>query len=117
MRAIVPALLAPILVPIIRRSQIKRCAENGFASRDDYGKAVTAIRRIGDALGDKPFILGEQIRTADFGIWGNLLHAAYTPSENPVRHAVQSEPALMAYLARVAERARLKLPLEGAAST
>jgi glutathione S-transferase len=110
-REIVPALIAPILVPIIRRSQVKKCAENGFSSRDDYGQAVKAVHAIRDALGDKPFLLGEELRTVDCAVWGQLLHAAYTKSENPIRHAVRMEPTLMDYLARVANKVGFELPV------
>ena len=109
-KALVPAILSPILVPIIRKSQIRKCADNGFASRADYAKAIEAIDVISAALGDQPFLFGNDISVADCAVWANVMHAAHTLSDNPARHAVRSNPVLVAYIERVAKAADWVLP-------
>lgn len=109
-RSSVPTLFAPIIVPLIRRIQIKRCATNGFANRADYAKAIGAIGGLSDALGDNLFMLGDDIQTADCGVWANLVHAAFSPTDNPARHAVRSDARLVAYLKRVGAIADWELP-------
>ncbi len=109
-KEVLPALLAPILVPIIRRAEKKLCARNGFENRDGYESALDAIQRIRDALGDNPYILGDKLRTADCSIWANILHTAYTKADNPARHAVRGDEVLMAYAHRLADKFGWKLP-------
>lgn len=110
-KAVVPWLLAPILVPIIRKGQIKACAENGFADpAAGYARAEEAAEHLAKLLADKPFLLGEAPRVADCAVWANVLHNAYTPSANPARKAVRSHANLMSYVQRMAARAQLELP-------
>lgn len=109
-RKMVPGFVAPILAPIIRRAERKLCANNGFSNREDYAKAIEAIASLSDALAEKPFVLGDDIQIADCSVWANLMHVAYTLSDNPARHAVRSDPALMAYVDRVAKTVDWDLP-------
>lgn len=109
-RGLVPWILSPILVPIIRRSQIKLCAENGFEDDSGYESASVVIDEVAATLGDRPFLLGDTPRTADCAVWANVMQTAYTKAPNPGRERVRGDERLMAYVARLAERARLTLP-------
>jgi glutathione S-transferase len=110
-KAVVPWLLAPILVPVIRKGQIKACAANGFEDPGaGYARAEEGAERASSVLGDKPFLLGDEPRVADCAVWANTMHNAYTPSDNPARAAVRSHANLMSYIQRVAEHAKLELP-------
>ena len=109
-KAILPVLLAPILVPLIRRSQRKLCEENDFNSRDDYPKAIAAIEKISETLGDNLFMLGDEPGVVDCSVWANIMHVAYTLADNPARHAVRGDESLMAYVRRVADRVDFSLP-------
>ena len=107
----VPHMLAPMLLRWVRRSQAKRCAVHGFRQRKDFAKGVVAVNQLSDALGSNPYMLGEEIQSVDCAVWANLVHAAYTPSDNPLRHAVRSDPMLLAYIERVALLADWELPV------
>ena len=110
-KALVPWILAPILVPMIRKSQVKATVENGFADPEaGYKRATETAQRVADALGDKPYLFGEEPRIADCAVWANTMQNAYTPSDNPARAAVRSHDNLMAYIARLAERVQLTMP-------
>ncbi len=109
-KALVPGLLSPILCPVIRRSQVKLCAENGFDSDGAYSKAIAVTGRIGEALGDQDFMLGDRPRTPDCGVWANLMQVAWTVVPSPARAAVRDHAELMDYIRRVAARADMTLP-------
>ena len=110
-KAVVPWLLAPILVPVIRKGQTKACEANGFADPlAGYARAEKAAARVSEFLGEKPFMLGDQPHVADCAVWANTMHNAFTRSENPARAAVRSHANLMDYMARVASLAQLELP-------
>ncbi len=109
-KELVPWILSPILIPVIRSSQVKRCRENGFADASGYTKSVAAIEKIAAALGDKPFVLGDEPRVADCDVWANLLQAGATLADSPVRKAVRQDDKLVAYLQRLAKRADLTIP-------
>ena len=103
-------ILAPILVPIIRRSQVTACAEHGFTNAAHYTRAVTAIERVSNELGDQRFLLGDAPHVVDCTAWANLMHTAHTLASNPAREAVRADHRLMAYLDRVTTRLELTLP-------
>lgn len=109
-KALVPWLLSPLLVPIIRSSQVKRCKEAGFTTPTDYDQTVKAAARVEEVLGDKPYLLGDEPRTYDCAAWANLLQVAYTRSDNAGRQAVRQRKRLMDYVRRFAERIELSLP-------
>lgn len=109
-KALVPWILAPILVPIIRRSQVTACAEHGFTNAADYTRAVTAIERVSNELGDQRFLLGDAPHVVDCTAWANLMHTAHTLASSPAREAVRADHRLMAYLDRVTTRLELTLP-------
>jgi glutathione S-transferase len=109
-KCLVPALLSPILVPIIRNSQVKRCKENGFGSASSYAAGVEAAATLSKEIGDKPFLLGDEPRTADCAVWANVMQAAYSRASNPPRETVRNDPRLMAYIQRLADRANLTMP-------
>lgn len=109
-RALVPWVLAPILVPIIRRSQVKRCAAQGCADDGCYGMAIAAMNVIEAALGSDLHLLGEHLRTVDCAVVAQLLHTAWGRAPNPARARVRQSDALMAYVGRVVDRADVELP-------
>jgi glutathione S-transferase len=109
-RKLVPALLAPIAAPIIRHLQVKKCRANGVGGEHGYGKVEDAINQLAEALGDKPYMLGEGPRTADCAVWANLLGCAATTVDSPVRRAARGNERLMAYVARLAKDAKFDLP-------
>ncbi len=109
-KAIVPRVLAPILCPLIRKSQIKRCTDAGFTGHEAYERANAGLARISEVLGEGPFLFGDAPRTVDCSVWGSLVQVVSTFSPNPSRDALRADERLVAYVHRLAERADLKLP-------
>ncbi len=109
-RALLPVLLAPVLMPVIRRSQRKRCRDHGFVDVSGYARAEQAVAQLDAALSDQDYLLGDTPRVTDCAVWANLLATAFTSSDNAGRAAVRARPRLMAYLPRLAARGDLSLP-------
>ena len=109
-KSLVPFILSPILVPIIRSSQVKVCAKNGFADDSGYAGALECIERVAEVLGDQPYLLGAHPHVVDCTVWANLMHASQTLAPNPVREAIRGNARLMAYVDRFADRVELALP-------
>ena len=116
LRGLIPRIAAPVVMPLVRRAQRKRCAENGIVDRGSYETVLAAIADLSDALGDKPYLFGAEPRTVDCAVWAQLLHTAYTKADNPARLAVRENPRLMAYIDRVGERAGFELSRLSAAA-
>ena len=109
-RAMVPWGLAWLLVPLIRRSQVKKCAKHGCTDDGCYAMAVAAMDVIEEALAEGPYLLGEHLRTIDCAVVGQLLHTAWGRSPTPARSRVRGSAALMGYVRRVVERAEIEMP-------
>lgn len=112
-KGFLPWFVAPVVAPLIRKSQLTVCSDNGFKDASGYPEAVKVVDELATAIGNKAFLLGDEVRSPDCGVWANVMHAAYTLSPNPAREAVRSNRVLMDYVKRVAERADLKLPPPG----
>ena len=113
-RPIVPWLLRPVLIPVIKRSQVKRCAEHGWTEQADiYTRGVAVVDALADALGDGDWFLGDAPHSVDCAVWAPVMHASYTRSDNPLTAAVRGHDNLMAFVDRLAQRADLALPPRG----
>lgn len=109
-RAMVPGLLAWLLVPVIRRSQTKKCARHGCVDAGCYQRAVVAMDVLEEALGAGPHLLGEHLRTLDCAVVAQLLHIAWGKTPTPARERIRGSAALVDYVRRVVERAAIELP-------
>ena len=110
LRGVIPPFVAPIAMPLVRRSQRRRCLANGIVGRQSYETVLAAIDKLENALTDTPYISGDRIRSVDCSIWAMLLHTAHTKADNPARHAVRRNARLLAYIDRIAARAQFALP-------
>lgn len=109
-KALVPALLTPVITPMIRKSQVKKCREAGFPDGGGFDHALKTLDRIEETLGDWKFLFGDAPRVGDCSVWANLVHNAYDPVPSPVRDKLRSRHMLLDYIDRVAEKAKLELP-------
>lgn len=111
-KGLVPWFVAPIAVPMIRRSQVALCRDHGSPTMED---AVLQTDRICDdlseALGDNSYFLGSEPHIVDCSIWSNLVHAAATLSDNGVTDRVRRDERLMGFVRRMATKADLPLPV------
>lgn len=105
-----PLLLRPFVPGLIRRSQVKRCAANGFPDESGFDDTVRALDVLSEALGDQPYFFGDGPRTFDCAIWGQLVLVAHTPIETPARRRLLGDASLLAFVQRAAEAGGFALP-------
>lgn len=105
-----PFLLRPFVPGIIRRAQIKKCAQNGFPDDRGYEGTLRALDVLSEALGDKPFFFGDTPRTFDCSIWGPLLLTAYMTIDCPPSRRLRGDAKLLAFVERAAKAAGFTLP-------
>lgn len=110
-QAVVPGALGWLKVSRVRKRLLKECAANGFVRATDTGKPVAALKEVESKLGSNYFLFGNRgPRVADCALWAVLTHVAYTSAPSPGRNALWDNERLIAYIARVADRARITLP-------
>lgn len=101
-----PALVAPIAVPMIRRT-IRRSAQAQGAGRHTRDEAmaltVADLQAVERVLGDRPFLLGDRPRGVDATVYAFLISMQRHPGATPA-HAAARAPALSDYTARITER-------------
>jgi glutathione S-transferase len=69
-----------------------------------YERARADIQALSDFLGDKPYLMGQSLRTIDANMLSLLKHVAEAPFEFQTKEDVRATPNLMAYIERFAKR-------------
>lgn len=104
---------ARIFMPMIRKGVKKRLHEQGTGrhTRDEVCEMLAADwAAIAALLGDRPFLLGEQVRTVDCTVFAFLEGLLAFPAKTPAHEAVAKHANLIAYRARFRERWWKDLP-------
>jgi glutathione S-transferase len=100
----VPALLRPLLIPIIRRQVGGQLRAQGMGRLPEETLAREFGARLDDLLrmlGERPFFYDERPSVADLAVFGQLT-SALSEVAPETRRAVQERPRLMDYMKRVA---------------
>lgn len=99
----VPALLRPIIAPMVRRSTIKKLVERDFL-RGGLDACYVRMRRVLDQLETRApeagFWLGERVSVGDLGLFAHL-HSMRLPLTPFQVEELQKRPRLWRYLDRV----------------
>ena len=100
-------MLPGIVVSYIRRGVIKKAWAQGTGRHTPdevaaMGKAD--FDAVAELLGDKPFLLGDQPRTADSAVYAFVEAILGFPVDSPLKAAVAAHPNLVAYRQRIRER-------------
>ncbi len=107
---LLPKWLAPVLLPMIRRSQVTACRDNGFFNDEGYDTLAEGFAKIMATMGDRPFLLGDKPHVADCAVWANMAHLALTRTDNPGKRLVRENAAAMDYVRRLGGRVGWALP-------
>lgn len=102
-----PALLRPILPPLIRRSLAKSIRAHGLGrhSVDEImGVGQADMQALATLLADRPFLLGDQPHIVDATAHAFVMSLVGPPIDNPVKRFVLAQPPLMDYYERMNER-------------
>jgi len=105
-KALFPAFVAPIAIPMIRR-QVRGSALAQGAGRhtreEVLAMGVADLQAVEGILGERTFLLGDRPRSVDATVYAFLSAIQAHPGTTPVHDAARS-PRLLAYTARIRER-------------
>lgn len=105
-KAMFPAFVAPIAVPMIRRKVRAAAHAQGIGrhGREEVmAMAVADLGAIEALLGEQPFLLGDSPRSVDATVYAFLLAIQRHPGTTAVHLSARS-PRLLAYTERIAAR-------------
>lgn len=103
----IPALVRPVLLPVLRRGVRKSAAAHGLArhDRDELIKRCTQdLDAISTILGDKDYLLGDEPRSIDATLYAFLAEFAVPPVEHPIRDHLLQDARLVGYVDRMKTR-------------
>lgn len=101
-----PALLRPIVLPIIRSDARKEARIRGIGRHTDVERAALARADLAAAaaiLGEQRYVFGDALTTTDCTLFGFLLFVERTPYDTAAKRHLAELPALGAYVARIRE--------------
>lgn len=102
-KVMVPAVVAPLVLPMIRASVRRQAAAQGSArhSREELvGMAVADLKAVETLLGERPYLLGDRPRGVDATLYAFLLAIQAHPGQTAVHQAARSA-AFLAYTDRI----------------
>ena len=105
--ATIPAPLRPVVGLMVRRNSRKTLQAQGTGrhTREQvYAMGNADLQALSDALGDKPFFLGDKPTSYDAAIYGTLLNLMKIPTGTPLTAFACSLPNLVAFCERVTKR-------------
>jgi glutathione S-transferase len=105
--ASIPGFLRPAIGVVVRRGTRKTLHAQGTGrhSREEiYTLGKADLQALEDALGDKPFFLGNEPTSYDAAIYGIVQNLIGIPTGTPLDTFARSLPNLTAFCARVTKR-------------
>jgi glutathione S-transferase len=104
---IVPAPVRWFVPGLIRRKVVSSLVAQGTGrhSRDEiYALGKADLEAVAAHLGDKPYFLGDELRTIDVIAYSFLANILLWPKPSPLTAAARALPTLDAYVSRIASR-------------
>ncbi len=105
--ATIPAPLRPLISLVVRRSTRSALMGQGTGrhTREEiYAMGSADLKALSDALGDKPFFLGDEPTSYDAAIYGTVNNLLQIPTGTPLTTFARSLPNLVAFCERVTKR-------------
>lgn len=105
--ATMPAPLRPVVGLLVRRSTRNTLLAQGTGRHTPeqvYALGRADLQALSDALGDKPFFLGEKPTSYDAAIYGALHNLMKVPTGTPLTAFACALPNLVAFCERVTKR-------------
>jgi glutathione S-transferase len=114
---LVPAAVRWFLPGMIRKKVVASTVAQGTGRhrKDEiYALGKADLEAIAALLGDRPYLLGEQLRSIDVVAYAFLASILLWPSPSPLTDAAKRLPALEAYVQRIAARVKDAQPAKAA---
>ena len=108
-----PALIRPILIPIVRRKVRKSLHTHGIGrhkEKDIQAIGTRSMDAIADYLGAKPFFLGDEPTGVDATIFAFVAGVLCPQFDTPIRTAAERHDNLRRYVGRMTARYYPDLP-------
>jgi glutathione S-transferase len=102
-----PPLVGPLVAALARlgaRARLRRHDFGRLARDEVYAFGRRDLDAIAAALGDKPFLHGEEPKAADAALGGFLMAILCENFQGPLLEGARAHPALVAYAERIRER-------------
>ena len=103
----VPKFIGPLIAPLVRRSVGKSAYAQGTArhsAEEVYRLARADLDALATVLGERPYALGETLRSVDASLYSFCAAILYAPLSNPLQTHLQSKANLVAYCDRLRTR-------------
>jgi glutathione S-transferase len=103
----IPAPLRPVVGMLVRRGTRSALHAQGTGrhTREQvYAMGKADLQALSDALGDKPFFLGDEPTSYDAAIYGILENLMKVPTGTPLVTSARALPNLVAFCERVTKR-------------
>jgi glutathione S-transferase len=103
----IPAMIRPVIGMLVRRSTRSALQGQGTGrhTREEiYALGNADLQTLSDALGDKPFFLGDKPTSYDAAIYGIVHNLMEIPTGTPLTAFARSLPNLLAFCERVSKR-------------
>jgi glutathione S-transferase len=102
-----------LVLPIIRRAQIKKCHAQGTGRHtldEVMAMGIADLAAVAELLGDKPFMFGDQPRVIDSTVFAFVEAMLGFPLDTPLKRMGDSHPNLAANRKRILDRWWTDLP-------
>ena len=114
MRAEFKKFIPALVVPMLRRLQVKKLHAQGTGrhTRDEvFAMGAGDIDALAELLGERPYMLGDQMRTVDCTVYGFLEGTMGFPVDSLAKQRAASHANLVAYRQRIRDRYWKDLPV------
>ncbi len=91
---------------VIRKMLLKKMGRRGMSAQNataSYAPGITLLEALSDYLGNKPFFLGDQIRSLDMSLYAFLANIIYQPYPNILQDHARELTNLVACCDRIKE--------------
>jgi glutathione S-transferase len=96
-----------LIIPVVRRATLKKLHHQG-TGRHSYDEVMAMgaadLDAIAELLGDRPYLLGDAIRTVDCTVYAFLEGTLGFPVDSPTKQRASAHGNLMAYRQRIRDR-------------
>ena len=105
--AIVPAPVRWLVPGLIRKKVVASCVAQGIGRHTPGEIAASGkadIAAVAEVLGDRPYLLDDELRTVDVVAYAFLANVLLWPKPSPLTEAARALPTLEAYVKRIGAR-------------
>ncbi len=96
-----------ILPWVIRRMLLRQMSRRGMTPANttaSYASGIELIEILAHLLGDKPYFLGDKLRTLDISVYAFLANIIDQPHTNPLQSYARNMDNLLAYCERIKQQ-------------